>query len=99
MNRSKYLILLIIGIWGCANRIQPTGGPKDEDPPKVIASSPQYGQRNYQNQEVTIIFDEFIKIKSLKEQLLITPRISGDYDFKVNEDVHVRFINKKGKNY
>lgn len=22
-----------------------------------------------------------------------------DYDFKVNEDVHVRFINKKGKNY
>ena len=76
---------MLLLIWGCANRIQPTGGPKDEDPPKVVASSPQYGQRNYLNQEVIIIFDEFIKIKSLKEQLIITPRISGDYDYKVNK--------------
>ena len=72
-------------IWGCANRIQPTGGPKDEEPPKLIASAPQYGQRNYHKLDVTIIFDEYIKTKGLKEQLIITPRIDGDYDFKVNK--------------
>jgi hypothetical protein len=83
--KNSYYIFLLLLIWGCANRIQPTGGPKDEDPPKVIASSPQYGTRNYLSQEVTIIFDEFINVKSLKEQLIITPRINGDYDYKINK--------------
>lgn len=85
MKNSYYILFLLLTIWGCANRIQPTGGPKDEDPPKVIASSPQYGARNYLNQDVTIIFDEFINVKSLKEQLIITPRINGDYDYKINK--------------
>ena len=83
--KNSYYVLLLLLIWGCANRIQPTGGPKDEEPPKVIASLPQYGARNYLNQEVTIIFDEFINVKSLKEQLIITPRITGDYDYKINK--------------
>jgi len=83
--KNSYYILLLLLIWGCANRVQPTGGPKDEEPPKVIASLPQYGARNYLSQEVSIIFDEFINVKNLKEQLIITPRISGDYDYKINK--------------
>ena len=85
MKNNYYIAFLLLLIWGCANRIQPTGGPKDEDPPKLIASSPQYGQRNYHSLKVEMIFDEFIKVKSLKEQLIITPRITGDYEFSVRK--------------
>ena len=85
MKYNKYIVPLLLIIWGCANRIQPTGGPKDEDPPKVVISQPQYGERNYTSQEVVIEFDEFINLRNLKEQLIITPRINGDYDFKINK--------------
>lgn len=82
MKNSNYIILLILIIWGCANRISPTGGPRDEKPPAVISSIPQYGERNYHNLTINIEFDEFITARNLQEQLIITPRIDGDYDFK-----------------
>ena len=87
MKNKYYILLFLLTLWGCANRIQPTGGPKDEDPPKVILSLPEYGQRNYKSQEVSIEFNEFINIKNIKEQLIITPRISGDYAFKINKRI------------
>ena len=87
MKNNNYIILLILIIWGCANRIAPTGGPRDEEPPKVITSTPQYGERNYQSLEVTIEFDEFINVKNLKDQLIITPRIDGDYDYKIRKEI------------
>ena len=85
MKNNNYIILLILIIWGCANRIAPTGGPRDEEPPRVITSTPQYGERNYQSLEVTIEFDEFINVKNLKDQLIITPRIDSDYDYKIRK--------------
>ena len=87
MKNNNYFILLIIIIWGCANRISPTGGPRDEEPPKVIVSTPQYGERNYHSLIINIEFDEFITVKNLKEQLIITPRIDGDYDYKIKKRI------------
>jgi len=92
VKNNKYIILLILIIWGCANRIAPTGGPRDEDPPTVITSVPLYGERNYQSLEVTLEFDEFVNVKNLKEQLIITPRIDGDYDYKVRKrTIYIEF--------
>jgi uncharacterized protein (DUF2141 family) len=85
VNKSNFIALLILLLWSCANRIQPTGGPKDEDPPKLVASQPKHGQRNYHSQNVILIFDEYINIKKLKEQLIITPRIDGNYEYKINK--------------
>jgi uncharacterized protein (DUF2141 family) len=85
VRNSNLIALLILLLWSCANRIQPTGGPRDEDPPNLVASQPKHGQRNFQNQNVILIFDEYINVKNLKEQLIITPRIDGDYDYKINK--------------
>ncbi|MEN8249085.1 MAG: Ig-like domain-containing domain [Bacteroidota bacterium] len=84
--KIKYLyILFLFIIWGCANRIQPTGGPKDEDPPLLLESIPKDGQRNFQNQEIQLTFNEFIDVKSIKEQLIITPRIDGEYEYSIKK--------------
>lgn len=91
MNRIL-IIGFILTLWSCANRVAPTGGPKDEQPPQLVKSVPEYGQRNYLNQSIELEFDEFISLKSLKEQLIITPRIESDYEFKYRKrSVYLEF--------
>lgn len=85
MKNSFLLILIIVVSWSCANRVQPTGGPKDEIPPEVISSIPQHGQKNYKELKVEIEFNEYVTFKSFKEELLITPRITAEYDYKINK--------------
>ncbi len=78
--------------WACANRVQPTGGPKDEDPPQLIGSIPKDGQRNFKELEVQLLFNEYITLKGLKEQLIITPRIDSEYSYKFKKrTVYVEF--------
>jgi len=81
LNRLFILFILAL-IWGCASRVSPTGGPKDQDPPKLLSSVPENGQKNYKTQEVRLDFNEFVTVKSLKEQLIITPRIDFEYSYK-----------------
>lgn len=80
--KRLFILAIIFLLWGCANRIAPTGGPKDEDPPVLIRSNPEDSQRNFKSLEMELEFNEFINLKSLKEQLIITPRIDSEYDFK-----------------
>ncbi len=84
MTRINFFFLLSIALtWSCANRVQPTGGPKDTDPPEVIYISPEPGQRNFRGQVVIFEFNEYVTLNNLKEELIITPRISGDYTYKI----------------
>lgn len=85
MKNSFILILIIVISSSCANRVQPTGGPKDKDPPEVISSIPQHGQKNFKELKVEIEFNEYVTFKSFKEELLITPRISDDYEYRINK--------------
>jgi uncharacterized protein (DUF2141 family) len=92
VKSSLNFIAILVLVWGCANRVQPTGGPKDEDPPKLVHSVPESGQRNFKGQEIFVEFDEYVTTKSLNEQLIITPRIDGDYEYKIRKRVvHLTF--------
>ncbi|MBN2273181.1 MAG: Ig-like domain-containing protein [Bacteroidales bacterium] len=57
----------------CAKVGSPTGGPKDENPPAVIACSPENGAVNNKTKDIEITFDEFIVLKNLNEELVISP--------------------------
>lgn len=86
MVKSRFIYILFLAvIGGCANRVQPTGGPKDEDPPKMLESYPLNGQRNFKNQEILLTFNEYVDVKNIKEQLIITPRIEGEYEYKIRK--------------
>lgn len=69
--RFLYFCLLIIG---CASQGRPNGGPKDETPPQVVEgkSTPNY-QTNFEQREINIEFDEFIKLKDVFKNVLISP--------------------------
>ena len=77
MNKalSNFIFIAIISFVfiNCANRGRPEGGPKDEAPPIITKSEPENFSINFTGNEIRIYFDEFIKVKNLQQQLIISP--------------------------
>ncbi|MEL6811909.1 MAG: Ig-like domain-containing protein [Bacteroidota bacterium] len=57
----------------CAKRGTPSGGPKDSIPPVIIKSNPENFTTNFKGDEIRIYFDEYIKLKDLQQNLIISP--------------------------
>lgn len=77
---SKYLLalLFVIALASCANRGMPDGGLKDEEPPVIIRSVPENFSTNFKSKEVKIYFDEYVKLKDLRKQLIVSPPIDPE---------------------
>ncbi|MCF6350235.1 MAG: Ig-like domain-containing protein [Flavobacteriaceae bacterium] len=68
-----YLILIMLTIYSCARRGNPTGGLKDENEPIIINAIPSHKSVNFNTKEIKIYFDEYIKLKDIQKQLIISP--------------------------
>lgn len=77
MNLKVYKLLIVLvillSITNCAKRGRPTGGPVDENPPILVSASPKQESVNFKETKIKIYFDEYIKIKDLKKNLVISP--------------------------
>jgi hypothetical protein len=62
--------------WGCAKQNSLTGGEKDIIPPQVVEYSPPNLSTNFSGNRFEIEFDEFIQVKSISEQLIVSPLLS-----------------------
>lgn len=80
MKYFKYLfdIIIIILLVSCAKQSTPMGGPKDEDPPKLLSINPQNESLNLKPRIIELEFDEYIKVENPNKQIIITPRIKKD---------------------
>lgn len=65
----------------CANPVAPTGGPKDTTPPEIIRSVPENQSVNFSSDRVTITFSEFVNLKDINTQLMVSPPLSEQPDF------------------
>lgn len=76
----RFLVLTLIAITliGCANRGTPDGGAKDEDPPVIIKEVPENFSTNFKADEIRIYFDEYVTIKDIRKQLIISPPMDQD---------------------
>ncbi len=83
---QSFLLIIVLIFYGCANRSSPTGGPRDEEPPSLVTSLPTTGTTNFRDQEIVLEFDEDVKLNKAKEQIIITPRLSGDFDIKAKRE-------------
>ena len=77
MKELKYItgILVLVLLYACANRGTPSGGDYDTTPPVIIESEPENFTNNFNSSEVNILFDEYIKIRNLQKELIISPPI------------------------
>lgn len=57
----------------CAKRGSITGGLKDTLGPVLISSSPENYSTNFKGDQFVLAFDEFVKLKNLNKQLIISP--------------------------
>ena len=73
ITHTAALIMLLLYAMACANMASPTGGDYDEDPPKLIRSTPVNNELNFTKRKIEILFDENIKIEKPAEKVIITP--------------------------
>ena len=57
----------------CAKRGNITGGLKDSIAPVLTASFPKNLSTNFKGNEIKLVFDEYVKLKNLNKQLIISP--------------------------
>jgi hypothetical protein len=78
-NNSKYILfLLVIILVGCAKRGTITGGLKDTIAPILRTSFPKNFNTNFKGTEIKLTFDEYIKLKDLRKQLVISPPMKNE---------------------
>ncbi len=71
-----FVLFMATTLVNCAKRGSgPTGGPKDTIPPVFIKATPPNFSTNFEGSEVKIYFDEFIKLKDVQKQLIISPPV------------------------
>ena len=61
------------GLFRCARVGGLSGGEKDKLPPVIISAKPDFKTTNFTGNKITIFFDEYIKLKDLNKQLVISP--------------------------
>ena len=67
------VILMMLLLVQCAKRGSPSGGPIDELPPMIVSAYPENYSTNFKAKEIIIKFNEYIKFKDLRKQLVISP--------------------------
>ena len=81
MKRTGTLLLLgfiLLNTFQCAKRASPTGGSKDSIPPILINASPKMNTTFFDKEEIKLTFDEYITLKNVSKQLIISPPLNSD---------------------
>ncbi len=76
----KILILLSVFFFfeKCAQVAPLTGGARDDKAPKLLEAIPANASTNFNGGQIILKFNEFVQLKNLKSQLLISPGFKTD---------------------
>lgn len=85
LKKYKFILflLLAISLQYCANPGPLAGGPKDEDPPVFLGSEPVKFSRHTKPKKIVLQFDEFLVLKDLNQNLIISPPLNEDPEIKL----------------
>jgi uncharacterized protein (DUF2141 family) len=68
-----FILFISLALYQCARRGNPTGGPKDVDPPILIEAEPENLSINFTATKIRLYFDEYIKLQDIQNQLIVSP--------------------------
>jgi uncharacterized protein (DUF2141 family) len=80
MPKSSYqlfCLLFVLVLASCAKRGSITGGDKDTIAPILKASFPKNLTTNFNGKEIKLVFDEYVKLKNVNKQLIISPPMNN----------------------
>ena len=77
---ASFAVLLLVA---CAQVGMPSGGAKDETPPKLLMATPPIGSTNVTTNSITLVFDEYVRAGQWRSELLVSPPLDGPVDLVV----------------
>ena len=98
MQRVIYFATLFIisqTFTNCAKRGNPSGGNRDSIPPVIIKINPENYHTNFNEKEIKIYFDEYIKLKEINKELVVSPPLK--YQAEITPLTTGKFIKIKVK--
>jgi len=82
-NTAPAYLLLLLFVASCAQVVAPGGGPKDKTPPRILKYTPDSAQLNFNSNKVVMEFNEYVQLKDLNNQLIISPPLEKTPDIKI----------------
>ena len=80
----SFLSLMVVEmLLSCAQIVAPTGGKKDTLAPVIVKIFPANQSKNFNGKQIEILFDEYVSIDNIQQQLSITPNLEGTYETKI----------------
>jgi hypothetical protein len=76
--QSIIVITIFFLAISCAKIGRPSGGPKDTKSPQVLFCEPQNMNTNYNRDHFEIFFDEYVTLRNIKQELIVSPPLSQD---------------------
>lgn len=66
-------LVTVAMLWGCASIGNPSGGPRDEDPPRFVRANPAPGSVNVDPSNISIDFNELVNVKDAFSKVVLSP--------------------------
>ncbi len=85
MPIRSVILLFWLSISSCAIQVPPSGGDRDQEPPKLVSSVPENQATSFKSNELNLFFDEFIQLNNISSQLVISPPLEGFPEVKVRK--------------
>jgi uncharacterized protein (DUF2141 family) len=92
--RVPLIVFSIIALYSsCAQILVPNGGDKDMMPPKVVKYMPDSAAINFRSKEINIVFNEYVQLKDVSNQLIISPLMDEMPEIKLvkNKILNITF--------
>jgi len=90
-----FCLLLLVVMASCAKRGSISGGLKDTIAPVLKASFPKNMSTNFNGKEIKLVFDEYVKLKNINKQLIISPPMKNQPEILPNNASKVITIKLK----
>lgn len=85
MKRFLKWIAFTLILAGCAQIVPPTGGPRDETPPELIAVNPPNKSTNFRSKSIYLGFDEYVQLSDINNQLIVSPPLRERPDVRIKK--------------
>ena len=90
-----FTFTIVLLLSACAQVVAPGGGRKDVVPPRVVRYIPDSASTNIKPKAIFIVFDEYINLKALESQLIISPPLEKAPDIKVKDKTLLITLSKE----
>lgn len=79
-----YFIAIALLAGACAKVVTPTGGPRDNVPPKLTKEAPANQSVNFNANQIHITFDEFFTLNNPNENVMFSPPLQHQPTYTIN---------------